>query len=67
MNEHIYTDKDQPALSLVNEQLSDGSPVWKIILREKQVDCLDERRARAAMLLIAAALKSATCGEVLHV
>jgi hypothetical protein len=66
MKEHIYIDSKTPAISLIPETLTDASTVWNIHLREHQIHCLDENRARQAMTLIAAAIKMASCGEVLH-
>ncbi len=66
MNEHIHTDNEEPAVSLVSETLSDKSTVWNIILRSKEIGCMNEARARKAMVAIAEALTEAACGEIRH-
>jgi hypothetical protein len=66
MKEHIYIDSKEASIVLVSERLTDGSTVWNIHLREREICCLDEKRARQAMALIADALKVASCGEVRH-
>lgn len=69
MNSHIYIDKGIPLVSLEPETLSDGSKAWNLHFGNRQFDCLDEKRGREAMMMIAAALRHCAPVEenVLHI
>lgn len=67
MNIHIYVDKEEPAVSAIQETLSDGSHVWNLIIRAKELGCRNEADAKQAAISIAATLQRFTLAEVLTV
>lgn len=60
MNSHIYFDKGTPAISLIEEVLSDGSVTYDLVFRERVVSCQDKQSAENAFADIANALNLAS-------
>lgn len=65
MNTHIYIDKGVPIASKVSETLSDKSVAWNISFNARELNCIDEKRAFAALALIKQAICVATGQEPL--
>jgi len=60
MTTAIYTDGGTPVARIQDDSLSDGSKAWTLFLGDRSIDCLDQKRAEKAILMIHAAIKIAS-------